>query len=157
MLIPEGTYRATVAETDMGKASTGTRQLGILFEVSRGTFEARRFTWYGFLNTRGNAKRCAEVMQICGYDGRSLRSMLGNEVEIVLRHEEFNGKLYARVAYVNRVPTLALKETLFDVEKQEVLNRLNLLLQDLPLPGHSIDGEVPTGDPKDGADDALPF
>ena len=157
MLTPEGIYRATVVEVDMGKASTGTRQLAILFEVSRGSFEARRFTWYGFLNTRGNAKRCAEVMHICGYDGRSLRSMLDKEVDIVLRHEEFNAKTYARVAYVNRVVTLALKETLFDEEKQEVLNRLNLLLQDLPLPAHSVDGEVPEADPKDGEDDALPF
>jgi len=42
--------------------------------------------------------------------GRSLRSMLDKEVDIVLSHEEFNAKTYARVAYVNRVVTLAVRE-----------------------------------------------
>jgi hypothetical protein len=157
MLIPENIYRATVVEADMGKAGTGIRQVAILFEVSRGPFEARRYTWYGFLNTRGNAKRSAAVMQTCGYDGRSLRSMLGKEVDIVIRHEEYREKTYARVAFVNAIATLALKDTLFEEEKQDVLGRLNLLLQELPLPAYSVDGEVPESDPKAGEDDALPF
>src|SRR6516165_3374876 len=109
MLIPEGTYRATVVEADMGKAGTGIRQLAILFEITRGLYEARRYAWYGFLNTRGNARRTAQVMQTCGYDGRSMRSMLGTEVDIVVRHEDFRGDTRARVAFVNPVATLRLK------------------------------------------------
>jgi hypothetical protein len=81
MLIPENIYRATVVEADMGKAGTGIRQVALLFEISRGPFEARRYTWYGPLNTRGNAKRSAAVLHTCGFDGRALRSMLGKEVD----------------------------------------------------------------------------
>jgi hypothetical protein len=157
MITPENTYRATVIDADMGKAGTGIRQLAILFEISRGSFEARRFTWYGFLNNRDNAKRSAQVLHTCGYDNRSLRSMIGHEVDIVIRHEDFRGKTFARVAFVNPVSTLALKDTLFDEEKAEVLGRLNLLLKDLPLPAYSVDGEVPELDPTAAGDDELPF
>ena len=34
---------------------------------------------------------------------------------------------------------------------------LKLLLQELPLPAYSVDGEVPESEPMAGEDDALPF
>jgi hypothetical protein len=133
MMTPENTYRAVVVEVGIGKATTETRQLALLWEIQRGPFEGRRITWRGFLNTIGNAKKCAEVMRVAGYDGRKLNSMLGAEADIVVRHEEYKGKTYARVAFVNPLPRLAIKEDLAQEEQAALLGAINQLVSSVPF------------------------
>jgi hypothetical protein len=133
MLTPENTYRAVVVEVRLGKAGTENRQLAILWEITRGPFENRRITWRGFFNNVGNAKKTAEVMRVAGYDGRKLTSMLGVEAEIVVRHEQYKGKLYARVAFVNPITRLAIKEDLPQEEQDALLGAIHQLVANVRI------------------------
>ena len=92
-------------------------------------------------------------MAVCNYDGRKATSMLGAEADIVVRHDTYNGKEYAVVAFVNPIAKLVVKEQLDQAEETALLQALgDLAHQIASTPYDPETGEVL--EPKeDSADD----
>jgi hypothetical protein len=122
MLSP-GYYRARAVEYALGKTQNGTRQVAVRFEVldEQGAPGGERVTWYGYF-TEKTAERTLESLQYCGWEGDDVTDLTGierNEVQIVVEHEEYEGKTNARVAWVNRAGggSIAIKAPLDEAEK----------------------------------------
>lgn len=126
-LIPEGRYKARGRSWGFGKTSTGIEQMGIMFGFSDPDGAERTLTWYGFFNTEENGKRALKVMRICGWDENDAdvlnpKGLDKNEVEIVVKHEEYNGETQARIAFVNAIG-VALKPLPED-DKAKLANKI---------------------------------
>jgi hypothetical protein len=152
-MIAEGAHRAKVVEADFGVSPKGIKQIGAVFEVRRGPFEGQRLSWWGYFNTKENAERAVRVMKSCGWDGRTLGAMTRNEVEIVVRHEVYEGKTRARVAFVNEVRGLSMKQRLADGDKADLQAKLAGFAKELGL----ADGVDEPSDDAAVADDGIPF
>jgi hypothetical protein len=112
-LFPEGRFPAVVAiqNTEHGpmavqwsKAGTGTVQAVVQFEVLRGPEARRRISWFGSL-TEKSEDFTLKALRTCGFTGADIDKFYAqqpeNEVELVVRHEEYNGKIRAKVAFIN--------------------------------------------------------
>src|SRR5579862_677136 len=103
MLSP-GYYRARAIEWALGKTDKGNRQVAVRFQ----TFDdedrpGEAITWYGYF-TEKTAERTLESLQHCGWTGDDITDLSGierNEVQLVVENEEYEGKVHARVAWVN--------------------------------------------------------
>lgn len=99
-MIAEGRYvaRAVRGElTAMGSAQTP------LVLASFRTSDGEDVEWQGWLTDKA-VDRTLEALRVCGWTGDDVRELPGldaNEVEIEVQHEEFKGRIYARVRWVN--------------------------------------------------------
>lgn len=104
-LIPEGTYRARVKSADFGFTSKGTEQVQVAFDVLDPDYDGQTVLWWGYFSEK-TAERTMQSLRYCGWKGDDVTDLAGvsdNEVEIVVEHNEYNGKTSARVAWVNRL------------------------------------------------------
>jgi len=92
-------------------------------------------------------------MKACGWDGKSISTMCGKEVEIVVRHETYENRTRARVAFVNETRDLNTKERMHDDEKAEVQSKLASFAQGLGIVEPDDAGDHGVTE----ADDDLPF
>jgi hypothetical protein len=134
-----------VVEADFGTSPKGLKQVGAVFEIRRGPLEGQRLSWWGYLNTRDNAERAVRVMKTCGWDGRSVDTMRRNEVEIVVRHEIYEGRRRARVAFVNEVRGLTMKQPMTEQEKTDLQAKLAAFARDLGLREVGVAGTTTDG------------
>lgn len=119
-----GYYRARAIEWALGKTEKGSRQVAVRFE----TFDdqdqpGERITWYGYF-TEKTQERTLESLQHCGWEGDDITDLSGierNEVQLVVEHDEYEGKVRAKVAWVNRPGGggIAIKAPLDEAEKAE--------------------------------------
>jgi hypothetical protein len=85
------------------------------FEILGGEHQGRILPWWGSFNSKipdgSRAKqspmqRTLQSLRYCGWAGDDvmdvLNQELGNEVSIQVEHHEYEGTVYARVAWVNR-------------------------------------------------------
>lgn len=102
-MIPAGTYLAVAQSTQWGKAKSGTKQVAVEFQIIDGSYAGHSITWFGYF-TEKTWKRTCEALRYCGWKGDDLTNLgsLNQEVNIVIEHEEYDGKLRAKVAWVNR-------------------------------------------------------
>jgi hypothetical protein len=154
-MIAEGVYRAKAVEADFGTSPKGLKQIGAVFEIKRGPLEGQRLSWWGYLNTKDNAERAVRVMKTCGWDGRSIGTMTRNEVEIVVRHEVYENKKRARIAFVNEVRGLTMKQRLGDDDKADLQARLAAFARDLGV-GDSSDDATDDAEAA-GTESDIPF
>jgi hypothetical protein len=116
-MLAEGTYRGRPLRAALGRTGTGKEQLGVQFQLVDPPGE--RLTWYGYF-TDGTFDRTIESLRSCGWAGSDLAEFQGDvlpqgfdqEVELVVKHEEYNGKVSARIAFINSGGGLAMKEAL---------------------------------------------
>jgi len=96
--------------------------MAVLFEITEGPLAGQRITWYGYF-TDATIERTLESLEHAGWDGESELSApkgLGSKTcSIVVQHEEYDGKMRAKVAWVNGSAGLALKQAL---SKEEALS-----------------------------------
>lgn len=120
-MVPVNIYRAmaTPFDTDngpsyvqFGTSRAGGEQVGMQFEIISGPESGRRVPWYGsFSETKGEkakktpAQRTIESLRLCGFKGNDLATLpsqeLNQEVSITVEHNEWEGKVTARVQWVN--------------------------------------------------------
>lgn len=108
-LIPEGKFRAKAVDWGFGEAGTGTFQIGVLMEITNGP-EGQppdQINWYGFLTEKA-LPVTVKALGALGWKGIDLTELENrgggldtNEVEIVVEHEEYDGKLRAKVKWIN--------------------------------------------------------
>lgn len=113
-LIPEGFYRAVAVQVDteeygpqwaqFGTTKNGNDQVVVVFEIIDGPCMGRRLTWFGYF-TKDTTKRTLESLRYCGWKGDDLMALpnqeIDQEVQLVVKHETYEGKTHARIAWVN--------------------------------------------------------
>jgi len=103
-----GTHRAKVLAHVLGKSGTGTPHIAVLFENEGG----ERITWYGYLSDKALERTVASLC-VLGWDPAAddglvsrlhdTDALVGNEAEIVVEHEVYEGKSNAKVKWVNAI------------------------------------------------------
>lgn len=112
-MIEAGKYRAKAREWALGDASTGTKQIGISFDLLDHAPES--ITYYGFFTDAALEYTIAN-MRLCGWQGADLSDLSGldaREVVLVIEHErDPQGQIRAKVKYINGAGGLAMKTAL---------------------------------------------
>lgn len=100
-MISPGTYKARGMDAALSTTKSGREQVGVRFELVDHPGET--IIWYGYF-TDGTFERTIKSLRACGWRGDDLSDLSGigaMEVQIVVEHEEYNGKTRAKVRWVN--------------------------------------------------------
>lgn len=112
-MINAGRYRARATEAALGLTRKGGEQVAVALSIIDGECAGESLTWFGFFSEK-TADRTIESLRTLGWVGDDLSDLTGvdsNEVEIVVEHEEYEGRSQVRVKWINRSgAALGLKE-----------------------------------------------
>ena len=100
--IPAGTYTARALGFDFGVTQNDKDFVAVNFEITGPDQRGEQITWRGYFSTEGAIKRTLESLRYAGWKGgpdtlEALPGLGSNEVELVVKHKEYNGKTYAKV------------------------------------------------------------
>jgi hypothetical protein len=113
--VPDGQYkgRPKAIENDAGGTSyaqlglsknSGTKQVVIMFEITKGPCKGEVLPWFGYF-TMDSKARTVESLRLCGFTGQNILDVetqkLDGEVVLVVENQEYDGKIRSRVAWVN--------------------------------------------------------
>jgi hypothetical protein len=73
--------------------------------------------------------RTFDTLKICGWDCDNIYDLSSvvnsdNEVQLVIQHDEYNGKTNAKIAFVNRIGGLAMKDPMNEHDKQAFAKKM---------------------------------
>lgn len=151
-MLPTGTYKAVATENPddgsyvrFGETSKGKTEATVMFEVIEGVHTGQRITWRAYFATEKNAKRTIEGLRQCGFTGDDLAAAtsqtLDKPVDIVVAHEEYNGRVSAKVQWVNAPgsggPTTMEPDKLASFAKSMRAIAKSVPIPETPLPGPS--------------------
>jgi hypothetical protein len=119
-MIPAGTYESQAVSDAVFSMSSkkGTQQVVVTMGTTAGTID-----WIGYMS-EATLIRTTESLIAMGYDFSDNASVRKNKVSIVVEHEEFEGKLRARVRWVNGLDTAARYTAMSASEESLVKSRL---------------------------------
>ncbi len=103
-MLKAGTYSAVARSYEFGKTNKGLPQVVITFElVGEGEARGQTVPWFGIFH-ENTWKRTIESLRHCGFKGDDIKNLgkLNQIVDIVVEHNEWEGKTNARVSWVNR-------------------------------------------------------
>lgn len=118
---PEGTFRALAdwQSVSMGTAEDGqNEQISVRLRVSENdphdSAVGMSILWFGNFSNQKAIEITTNALKAMGWDGTSpigepdgkngcLTGLGGTEVEMVVRHDEYNGKVSAKVRFVNAI------------------------------------------------------
>ena len=134
-----GIYRAHPVESEaiMCKASTGTPQVAVEFELLNEGFVGDRITWYGFL-TDAAIKNAVKGLRNCGWVGTKWDETIiidtNAEVDLDITPDTYNGKTISKVQWVNKPGESGSGPKPMDAAKRKAFAaRMNgLLMRDAP-------------------------
>jgi hypothetical protein len=169
MELPNGRYRARAVQGVLGRTSKGTEQVAVEFQLydAEGVPGAS-ITWFGYFSD-ATFERTIESLRHCGWVGDDLSDLTGidsNEVSLVIENEEYQGKLYPKVRWVNAPGGgVALREQLSATEAksfaQRMRSRILAMSQGKALKGPTSGARrAPAGappEPPPHTDDDMPF
>lgn len=152
----------------LGRSKTGTPHVAVLFEDVNGD----RITWYGYLSDSA-LERTLASLAILGWDAKAHNGLVdtlngtdllvGEEAEIVVEAEEYEGKVNHKVRWVNEVGGGGLSSmeeadaTSFAASlRQKILSARTPTPSAKPGPAKATKEPVPAIGVVD-ADDDLPF
>lgn len=163
-MIPEGRWDAVPTGAVLGETKGGKEQLGIGFDIPA---LERSITGY-FYFTEDTAKRTMSALRTCGWQGDDLLdlSSVGADpelrVQVVIKHEEYEGKWQAKVAFVNPQGGVAIAKPLDHGKKLALAQRMRGLAMEsaksaavrqasapkagngaAPVTGHLDDADIP--------------
>lgn len=120
-MIEDGTYAAVVVPIqkpggvlnycEFGEsAKKKTPLVSVMFEVIRGPASGERVKWQGYFTDNDEATdRTIQSLRACGFTGDDLAAFIEQiveqEVQIVVENEEYKGRHYPKVQWVNAVNT----------------------------------------------------
>lgn len=105
MIIPKNKYTARATSYDLGVADSGKEFVAVEFEIQGGEHAGARLGWRGFF-TEKTEQRTLESLRYCGWKGDDITNMEGfgsTLVQIVVDHEQYEGKTFARIQWVNKL------------------------------------------------------
>lgn len=129
-MIEEGTYAARALTGALGYTNGGKEQVAVQFALldEQGAETGERITWYGYF-TEKTQERTLRALRTAGWAGTDISQLDGlgsRDVELVVKHEEYNGKWAAKVAWVNEPGSggLALSEPMPADKAKAFANRI---------------------------------
>lgn len=135
-MIAEGKYVARAEDIDFGVADTGSEYVAMSFCIMEGPHQGDRYTWRSYFNTSENAERSLKSLRYCGWDGDDLESIsseqLHNLVQVTIEHQEYEGKTYPRIVWVNQLGGLAIKTKMDESTKRAFAQRMRGLAMKIP-------------------------
>lgn len=103
-MIARGTYTARAGSFEFGVTAKDSDFVSVEFEIRGGPAHVgERIGWRGYF-TEKTTDRTLESLKHAGWDGRDVMLLQGlgsRDCQIVVDHEEYDGKTYARVQWVN--------------------------------------------------------
>lgn len=105
LLLPEAKYTAQAVDGYLSHTKDGKEQITVKFAIVGGQYDGQSVDWTGFFTDK-TFDRTIQSLRYCGWQGDDIADLTGidtNEVEIVVQHNEYNGKVYPRVAWVNQI------------------------------------------------------
>jgi hypothetical protein len=106
MSIADGKYRAkaAVGEATLIESGKGTPGVTVELELQAEGGVLERLSWTGWLS-EGAYQRTVESLRYLGWKGADLDDVKGldQEVEAVVKAEEYEGNWYPRVQFINRL------------------------------------------------------
>jgi hypothetical protein len=98
-----GEYRASARAAVLGTTKNGTEQVAVTFDLL--DLPGQTITWYGFFSEKAEeiAFRGLRAAGFAGADLSDLASLQpGPECVLVIDHETYEGKVRAKVKFINR-------------------------------------------------------
>lgn len=103
-MIDAGYYLAqATGPLAIGDTKAGGQQAVVEFKILEGPAAGQRITWYGSFNEGRALEITTESLKVTGYDGSDDASVMKNQVSLNIKHDEYQGKVSAKVAFVNPV------------------------------------------------------
>lgn len=173
-LIPIGVYPAVLVPTTgddgthllrfakSGEKGDGSLQCVGYFKITRGRYAGRNVIWFGYM-TEGSYERTMKSWRYCGWKGADINNPgpMNQEVEIEVEHNEWNGKVSARVAWVNPPGggAIQLKNPVVGQERAKVAARIRGAANRFPeVAGRAVDvNAIVPGEGDDQADEPEEF
>ena len=154
----QGTFRARADELPgLGYSNSGTPYIQVVFRTSEG-----QITWWGYLSD-GASKRTIKSLRAMGWRGANVSEIelkdLSSPVDIVVTHEEYNGKTSAKIKWVNALDSAPVGKPV-DADGRKALDeRLRALcLETMPAAAEQSKQETPEqSDDGEPPDDDIPF
>ncbi len=100
-MISEGRHDAKAIAMDLGITESNKEYVNIRFELTGD--EKGGINWRGWLTDKA-LEYTVKSLRILGWRGNDLSSddgIIGTEVSLVIEHEEYKGKVSAKVKYIN--------------------------------------------------------
>lgn len=167
MPLPEGKFAAVARGAVLSESSKSkTPQVVVTFEITTAEYAGTTIDWFGFLTDK-TTERTIESLRYAGWKGSDLADLsdLGKTdtpvVEIVIEHEEYEGKSRPKVQWVNRVGRGGKALPAADAKKLAAKMRKAIAVVDQKLKGEGFSSgtrRAPGPDLKaTGSDDDIPF
>lgn len=101
--LEDGVYLAVAVSWGLGLTSTGKEQLGVEFEFLDERLAGQRITWFGYFTDRAFdvTLKALRTLGWQGSDLSDLRDLDSNQVNLVIENEEYQGRYYPRVRWIN--------------------------------------------------------
>ena len=135
-MISEGKHRAVAVASDIqfGKTGTGTNQIAVPFAIEDGPDAGSVITYFGFFSEAAR-DRTIESLRRCGWTGDDLRDLgpMNRPVEIVVEHDEYNGKVRPKVKWVNSLGGVKLKDQLDESEMDSFADEMKSIISGAPF------------------------
>jgi hypothetical protein len=130
-VIDEGTYAARALRAALGMTSTGKEQVAVEWGLLDGS--GRKITSYHYFSSDKAIEISMDGLRTAGFQGNDLSDLSTlchsegcptPECEIVIVHEEYNGKTSAKVRFINSAGGLALSAPLDDAKAKAFAARM---------------------------------
>jgi hypothetical protein len=121
-----GLYVAKAESWELATSENGKEYIAISFEIMEGEAIGRRVPWRGFF-TEKTQTRTLEALRYCGWDGHDFLKLDGmnkNLVQLDISEEEYKGKMYPKVQWVNRLGGMAVKNAMTDAQRAAFAARM---------------------------------
>lgn len=165
---PEGVFPARITGHCIGASrNKGTPQIVVRFETDFDG-DVKNIVGYFYLTPKAESYTMDNILAM-GFNGDAIEEindgqcMVGNRCDVTIKHEEYQGKMNARVAFIDPLGKGgrgAGEKLTGDASATKAASRSNLALQEARKRLGDIDAndgaEASTDDPFD-EDSALPF
>jgi hypothetical protein len=119
-MIPEGNYKAKKVGGAFGYSKNDKEQAAILFELlDAGEYTGSQMTWHGYFTDR-TEERTLKTLRGLGVsdDFSNIGEASDVECSLKIKHEEYEGKVSAKIAFVNFGGGLALARPMTDDQRK---------------------------------------
>ncbi len=109
-MTPEGSYPAIAVQNEDGSwfqigesKEKKTKQIVVNVKITSGEYAGRVRAWFGYI-TPDTVDRTLDAMRTFGFKGDDLSvdEPLTNPINIVIKHEPYNGKIQEKIAWINK-------------------------------------------------------
>jgi hypothetical protein len=156
---PSGKLTAKLITYDLGMASTGAEQIGVLFEFTDGPWNGEQITWYGSFSPAAFPITVKGLSEL-GWSAErvdTLRAELkpGTVVQLVCEVETYEGRKRTRVKFINRRGLVRMDRMMTPEQRKAFSAEVQLMLNS----GLHKKPRDPSAAPNvdDVGDDDIPF